>query len=350
METTANGMNYAYELWHDDDQTFRKVFLPWTDDPLCVAKRAVKRYPVVAEAAEPYDLTPQQLNWWMNVFKTKCGGSLRTLFQEFPITPSMAFVSTGGRFFHCVFQDSGKPEEGYIEFEKPQPFRVYVIGIDTASGQEDGDYSAFVVIDATVQTELKTVASYYGRLKERPFAKMVLRECRKWKALAVPERNTHGVVIVEELREGLWPYIYHDLDKTDDEGVWTRKYGLQTTVKTRPLMLSKLYEALFEAWFDARDQRFRLEANKFAYNTSGKPEALPGNHDDMVMATALAVYGSAQKQMVADEVMSERPRGLREVLAYEKRTGKRYKREDFENSNGDIFGEEDFGMETLFAS
>jgi len=349
LETTANGLNYAYGLWNDEDPVWEKVFLPWTEDRRCVAKFAAKKYEEVVQAASDYDLTPQQLNWWNNVYKTKAAGNLRKLFQEFPITPSMAFVSTGGRYFHSVFSVSGEPKEGYIRYSEPEKYRVYIMGIDTAGGNEGGDYSAFVVLDATDMTKMRTVASYYGRVSERPFAKMVVKEVQLWRALAVPERNTTGVVVVEELRDALWPYIYHDLDKTDDENVWTRKYGLQTTVKSRPLMLSKLREAVFESWIDCRDQRFQIEANAFAFNGAGRPEAMPGHHDDMVMAHALAVYGASQRQMVADDVMSVRPRGGREIIEYEKKSGKLFRPEDFDDSASSAWGDRGFGVESLLA-
>ena len=95
-------------------------------------------------------------------------------------------------------------------------------------------------------------------------------------------------------------------------------------------MLSKLHEALYENWFDGRDRRFQIEANTFVYNDKGKPEAAPSKHDDMVMATALAVIGQDQVHKVVDSSI-DRPRGVREILEYELATGRPYDQynEDF---------------------
>ena len=73
-----------------------------------------------------------------------------------------------------------------------------------------------------------------------------------------------------------------------------------------------------------------MEANTFVYNSSGKPEAAPSRHDDMVMATALAVIGQDQVHKVVDSSL-DRPKGVREILQYELATGRPYDQynEDF---------------------
>ena len=44
----------------------------------------------------------------------------------------------------------------------------------------------------------------------------------------------------------------------------------------------------------------------------------------MVIATALAVYGSNQVSVVRETRMAERPQNIREALQYEAMTGKTY--------------------------
>jgi hypothetical protein len=272
---------------------------------------------------EEFELTPEQTNWFVDTYRLKCNSKLRILHQEYPIIAEQSFVSTGGRFFHCAFP-GGDAEPGYIEHAKPQKWHTYVMGVDTASGAEKGDYSAFCVIDVTDPKKVSTVATFYDRLMPRAFGKRVLAEAHKWKALVVPEANSYGLTIIEELRLRNYPYIYHKLDQKDGENTWTKKFGFWTDRASRPLMLSKLYETLYDGHFDGRDRRFQCEANHFVYSRNGKPEAQSGHHDDMVIATALAVYGSSQAAMVREDRMNEKPENIRESLQFEHRTGRNY--------------------------
>lgn len=324
LETTANGMNFAYNMWIDDELEYHRVFYPWTEDPDC--QRRSKKYdapPEIQEIIDEFELTPAQAYWYTETYKLKCNSKLRILHQEYPIVAEHSFVSTGGRFFHLAYP-GGEPEVGYKELHKPQKWHTYVMGVDTASGSERGDFSAFCVIDVTDPKNFKTVATYYDRIPPRSFGKRVLSEAKKWNALVVPEANSYGLTIIEELRLANYPYIYHKLDQSHGENTWTKKYGFWTDSTSRPLMLSKLYEALYEDAFDGSDRRFQIEANHFTYNDKGKPEAQRGHHDDMVIATALAVYGSHQAAIVKEDRLSEKPENIREHLQYEARTGRNW--------------------------
>ena len=323
LETTANGMNFAYNMWIDDSLEYHRVFYPWTDDPDCVSKKEMKVPEELQSMVTDYELTPEQRNWFVHTYKLKCNSKMRILQQEYPIIADHSFVSSGGKFFHCDFP-GGEAKEGYVTYDKPHKWHAYVIGVDTASGSRKGDFSAFCVIDVSEEGKYKTVATFYERIAPRAFGKRVLAEAQKWKALVVPEANSYGLTVIEELRLSNYPYIYFKLDQKDGVNTYTKKYGFWTDKSSRPLILSKLYEALYDSNFDGRDRRFQVEANHFVYGPRGKPEAQSGHHDDMVIATALAVYGSNQVSVVRETRMAERPQNIREALQYEAMTGKTY--------------------------
>ena len=66
-----------------------------------------------------------------------------------------------------------------------------------------------------------------------------------------------------------------------------------------------------------------MEANRLQYNGRGKVEASPGQHDDMVMATGLALMGLDQVDDIEEEVQkSYKPQGVKEVLEWEMHTGR----------------------------
>lgn len=330
LETTANGMNHSYSMWNDDDLGFHKVFYPWTSDPTCqLAERPKRIPPEMAELAEEFSLTERQLNWACQTYREKCANKWRTWLQEYPLEADQAFVGSGGRFFHAAYP-AGEITEGYIRYEEPKKFHIYTIGVDTASGDFEGDYSSFCVVDVTNPKKMRTVATFYERISPRPFGKRVHAEAKFWKALVVPEANSYGLSVIEELELKNYAHIYHRVDITDGEQRIKKRLGFFTDKASRPRMLSKLHEALYEGWFDGRDRRFQIEANTFIYSDKGKPEAGPGKHDDMVFATALAVIGQDQIHVVRDEAQ-DRPKGIREILEYELATGRVYDQhnEDF---------------------
>jgi hypothetical protein len=66
-----------------------------------------------------------------------------------------------------------------------------------------------------------------------------------------------------------------------------------------------------------------MEANRLQYNGRGKIEAASGQHDDMVMATGLALMGLDQVSDIEEEVQkSYKPQGIAEVLQWEMHTGR----------------------------
>ena len=54
----------------------------------------------------------------------------------------------------------------------------------------------------------------------------------------------------------------------------------------------------------------------------------------MVIATALAVYGSHQASIVREDRMNEKPENIRESLQFEHRTGRNYS-DDWDDWYGD---------------
>ena len=68
------------------------------------------------------------------------------------------------------------------------------------------------------------------------------------------------------------------------------------------------------------------EANRLQYNLRGKVEAAPGQHDDMCIATSLALMGLDQVNDHEDSIVAQyKPANLREVLDWERLTGKKWK-------------------------
>ena len=67
------------------------------------------------------------------------------------------------------------------------------------------------------------------------------------------------------------------------------------------------------------------EANALVYNNRGKVEAASGKHDDMVMATGLALMGLDQVDEIIEEVVrQQKPGTVTEMIEWELATGRSY--------------------------
>ena len=326
LESTANGMNEAYDLWSRDNG-YTKLFLSWKMDRAYALGEPAFSDPTEDEIKYSYEtkLSEQQFNWMVKTLRTKCANNWNIFNQEFPARPEDAFIQSGSPFFPEKF-DVTSSSTGYLEFEGPKKFGVYLMGVDTASGSPGGDYSAFMILDATQPKSLKTVASFYERIPPSLFAKHVLVAAKKYGALAVVETNSYGLSIHEYLQQEGYPNFYRTTSFDKVTNGWRNQLGFQTTVKTRPLMFSRLYEYVSRKWVDIKCPRFKTEANRLHYNSRGKVEASSGQHDDMVIATALALMGLDQIDEIAEEVQkSYKPTTIREILEWEANTGKLWK-------------------------
>lgn len=91
-------------------------------------------------------------------------------------------------------------------------------------------------------------------------------------------------------------------------------------------MLSRLYEYVTNGYLIVTDKVFMAEANTLVYNARGKVEAPSGKHDDMVMATALALMGLDQVEDLIEEVINKvKPTNVSEMLKWELSTGRSFK-------------------------
>ena len=120
---------------------------------------------------------------------------------------------------------------------------------------------------------------------------------------------------------------------------WQNRLGFITTVRTRPVLFTRLYEYITREWCDTKCDRFKMEANRLQYNGRGKVEASAGQHDDMVIATGLALMGLDQVDDIEEEVQkSYQPQGIKEVLEWEMHTGRLWssaKKSEFARDGGD---------------
>lgn len=333
MESTANGLNAAHELWIKENG-WNKIFLNWLADPrMTMEKQPYNSFSDEEDKfAEDHGLTPGQKNWMAKQLRTKCGNNWDAFNQEHPVTAELSFIVSGARFFKTPFPYTDL-REGYEQWHEPLDYRIYTMGVDTASGSPGGDYSAFMVLDVTKKHDIKVCSSFYDRVEPALFKEIVDKEAQKYHdqkglthqcLIVVETTGGYGIPIIEKLRSE-HRRLYRRIKEDKAGGKWTELLGFNTNASSRQQLLSRVYEYITRGWLDMTCPTFLREANALIYNKRGRVEASPGNHDDMIFACGLALMGLDQIHGIkANAAKSFKPRNIRQMLDWERRNGRGY--------------------------
>ena len=348
-ETTANGFNEAKDLW--DSGSCHNLFYEWwrtqeyrsneyeyleTTDSWLVERKKV---------LEEKGLDREQITWYCKKYAGYLDKS--TIKQEYPITPTEAFISSGD----CVFDlealnnqlvraaDLQPVKQGYftyhkkgipivnslgetedvewritdIEFvadrdgcitihEEPQVKRnkenevvgkaPYVIGGDTAGSGED--YFTGKVINNLTGRTAATLRRQ--KMDEDLYAEqMYCLGMYYHEALIGIETNysRHPMRVLQKKYGYTNLYMRQRLDKLTDKT--EEVVGFETTVRTKPIIIGELVELMRDDPTIEVDVPTLKEMTTFVKKENGKQEAIEGAHDDLVMAKAIAHFISSQQ-------------------------------------------------------
>lgn len=315
-ETTANGLNDFYEFWKTDNG-YSSIFLSWFSDNNNRRKSYNPKYKQIMEhQKEFFNLLPttideEQKNWAIDIFTERCLLDLAKFKQEYAPDPIICFITSGDRFFNQTFFLDDKVTTGYKRYQEKQSGRIYSIGVDTASGSQTGDYSAFIVLDITSKDRPIIVATYYDRVELFVFADIVYKECMHWDAYAVIEKNSYGLTVIEYLRGKEYGFMFttSKYDKATDQ--YTELFGFNTNQATRPLLLTKVQEFVNKGKILVDDTRLQREINNFVY-IDEKAQASRNNHDDLIISLALALIAYDQYEYVRQNKMVYNPQSREE--------------------------------------
>jgi hypothetical protein len=320
LESTANGIgDYFHTTWEAamrGESAFEPLFFPWTMDPE-YTRKPPKDFRLTKEEKKlraEYSLTTGQI-YWRRMKMLEFVGDERRFYQEYPINDREAFLASGSPRFNInkleVMQQScydgqtfellqkknkfGQPEITPKQMEgaplkvwvKPQQGHDYVIGADVAEGVEE-DYSVATVMDKSTH---QTVARFRGDMEPADFGEY-LALLGHWynEALVGPEINNHGLATVQRLRDVGYSNIYRrelGIDERYEE--YTSKLGWKTTTVTKPLMIDNLSEAISTGQIIDYDKTFIRECMTYIRDNRGRTNAQEGQHDDTVIATAIAL-------------------------------------------------------------
>lgn len=350
LESTANGIGgYFYDEWQlakRGESQFVPLFFPWHQHheyELPMEEDEVGHLDDEEQAL--YELFEEngyeRWQWPRKIaFRRRKKLEFRTdpkkFYQEYPSTPEEAFLASGRPVFDIkVLQAMEKialdnadkypykcgeiaknedpfSAEKYIFREMrrvskdhdPSPLRIwwlpelkkkYVIGVDVSEGIEvesskgkEPDYSVVDVMD--IETR-KTVARWRGYIDPDLLGDLVFDIGMFYnKALVGIEINNHGIATASNLKNAFYRNLYMRESQEDEQfQVRTTKFGWRTDKKTKPIMISEMQRAIRESDIIDLDIVFIRECMSYVKKDDGSMAAQEGQHDDTVMAKAIAL-------------------------------------------------------------
>ena len=178
-------------------------------------------------------------------------------------------------------------------WEEFDPTCNYLLVADVARG-DGADYSTFHIIKLET---LEVVGEYQGKPTLDMYAGMLNQVGREFgNCMIVVENNNIGYSVLNKLIEHTYPNVYHSIKSTHQyieqyqaEVISNSVPGFTTTMKTRPLIIAKLEEFIRNKLIKVYSSRTVNEMKTFIWK-NGKPQAMKGYNDDLIMALAIACW------------------------------------------------------------
>lgn len=183
-------------------------------------------------------------------------------------------------------------------WERPVIGRKYIVTADVARG-DASDWSAFHVIDIENSTQ---VAEYKGQIGTTEYGYMLVGIATEYNdALLVVERENVGWSVLQTIIEREYKNLFYmskDHKIVETHRTLTNRYaseeqkmlpGFSTSVKTRPLIISKLDTYMRDRAITIRSLRTIKELEVFIWDNH-KAQAMQGYNDDLVMALCIGLW------------------------------------------------------------
>lgn len=257
------------------------------------------------------------------------GKDVRKLNQQFPTNPEEAFLASGQTYFPVrrVAEHKRNSVKGerfdilngqlfanhigdFEVFKKPEKGIRYILSGDTAEGLAHGDNQVMAVINcATEEIDALFVSSMSA--DEYPET-----------AVSIAKMYNNALIGIESNMEGRWinativgngyMNVYYRESVDDITKSMTKHYGWITSGGkngTRGFSLMSLKAIILRTNSPIKFPMALLEEmDSFVTNTKGKPEALSGKHDDIIMCCAIG-YAILFQQGKQDVTVKENEEG-----------------------------------------
>jgi len=321
------GCRYIYEAYQDENQNakwrkrvnedadplneYSSVFLPWY-----IARKyrmkppeGFKRTVEEEEWVKKYNLSDEQITWYRWALPNRCGGDKAIRQQEYPFTAREAFLASGTpsfdipRLMHfrglctppiarydCLLSGGQfvAKQDGMLKvWAEPERGRAYLISADVSEGLEHGDFDSASVLDHMTGEQ---VAHFHGKMTPYEYAHLLFWLGKRYnEAWLVPERNNHGISVIQELSRLEYPNLYIEVI-VEPPNKPRKRWGWQTSEKSRAMILDNLKQVLMDEDPGIRCAETYDEMMNFKRQKDGKEEADSGTFDDRVMEIAIGKH------------------------------------------------------------
>jgi hypothetical protein len=342
VETTANGRTGIGQVFFDfwmasvrGDTEFTPIFLSWLIDPTCVdfdhpvpdAPKDDDERLLMIEGinidGKLIKATPQQIAWRrMTIDSPACRGYVEIFDQEFPVTPDVAFISTGEPAFTreemAIARNTIQPYKRVeiageasstsshiyckpndvspvFQWEPPIKDHRYYFGVDAARGKDEGDFAAIVGVDGESGHQ---VLRYAQRVDPEYLARLChyIGHYYNKGMLCIELTGNLGLWCQMRLRDYFhYPNLYRWRGTRDDKvapgftaGKRGGTYGWETTYRSRERLLITYRESILHRMVTIRDEEVVRQMDVATRKDSWERWEIAFGHDDILMATMLA--------------------------------------------------------------
>ena len=206
------------------------------------------------------------------------------------------------------------------QWKEPVEGHRYIMGVDVSRGDSE-DFSTISIIDFD---DREQVLEYIGKVPPDVLAEIAFKWATMYNSFIVTDiTGGMGVSTSRKLQELGYKNLYIDGVNPADKWKWDPKSqdkipGINFNSK-RVLIIQAFEEALrFD--FALRSQRLFNELNTFVY-VNGRPDHQKGQHDDLIMAFAMAVF-VGETSFAQLEKATEQTKAMLESWTTEKNTFK----------------------------
>jgi hypothetical protein len=174
-------------------------------------------------------------------------------------------------------------------WDDPKEGHKYIMGIDVSRGDSE-DFSTIEIIDFD---EREQVFEYVGKIPPDTLAEIAYKWGVMYNAFIVIDiTGGMGVATSRKLQEMGYKNLY--IDGVDSTNIWRYNPKAQDKVpglnfNNKRVQIIAAFEEYVRHKFKIRSSRLYDEMNNFIY-VNGRPDHQKGQHDDLIMAIAMAVY------------------------------------------------------------
>ena len=175
------------------------------------------------------------------------------------------------------------------QWKEPVQGHKYIMGIDVSRGDSE-DYTTFTIIDFDTREQ---VLEYLGKVPPDVVAEIAFKWATMYSAFVVIDiTGGMGVSTSRKLQELGYKNLYVEGINAADK--W--KYNVKAMEKipglnfnNKRVQIVASFEEALRHNFEIRSSRLLNELNTFVY-VNGRPDHQKGQHDDLIMAIAMAIY------------------------------------------------------------